>query len=103
MSDDITEPRHFCCACYSDEHTLRFWYFPDDEDGGEIYTTIMINEYEGFWSRLKAAAKYLLGHRCKYGHFDSFTLMEKDLGPLISLLEAYKADMGKRRTDNQAT
>lgn len=93
---DISDPQHFCCSCYSDEHMLRFCYIPDD-DYSEVCASVMLSEYGGFWRRVWRAIKYAFGYRCKYGHFDSFILREKDLDALVSLLEAYRSDIRKRK------
>ena len=56
------------CECHSDEHTLRFAY---DEDG-DLYTSVYLNQYRGFWKRVLVAIKYVFGYKSRYGDWDCF-------------------------------
>lgn len=95
MLDEIEEPKYFSCACYSDEHTMKFQYLRDDEDArfSEVCASFYVGRTGGCLVRLWAFVKFLFGHRTKYGDFDNFILREKDVDKLLTLLSEYKADM----------
>jgi hypothetical protein len=91
---------HFECECSSDEHTLKFTL---DELTGEIeeleiWTSVFLNQYHGFWMRLWIALKYLFGYKCKYGHFDCFIMRGADVDRLMTLLQKYKSLQAKLET-----
>lgn len=65
------ETTYMTCACHSPEHTLRFNF---DGVENEIYTEVFLNQYRGFFKRLWIAIKYLCGYRCRFGHFDCYTM-----------------------------
>lgn len=66
---------HFVvCSCQSSEHTLRFIY---DSDAEELYCEVQLNQYRGLFKRLLVAIKYVLGYKCKYGHWDN-TIVSRD-------------------------
>jgi hypothetical protein len=59
------------CDCMSDEHTLRFSFFPDGKDEyPQLYTSVYLNSYESWYRRVWTAVKYVFGHRSKYGDWD---------------------------------
>lgn len=68
----------FVCGCGSDEHTLRFIYIGTDggkyDDMPDLYTSVFLNDYRSFFKRLLVGIKYIFGYKCKYGHWDTFTL-----------------------------
>lgn len=78
----ITE--FFECACYSDEHTLKFSYDPDEN---ELFASVYLNQYRHFWKRIWVAVKYVFGYRSKYGHWDCFLLRPEDADRLKALLD----------------
>lgn len=66
---------HFVvCSCKSSEHTLRFIY---DSEIKELYCEVQLNQYRSLLKKLLIAIKYVLGYKCKYGHWDC-TLIDKD-------------------------
>jgi hypothetical protein len=72
------------------EHTLRF-ILDEDENLVELYLDIYLgHSYYGFWGRLWAGIKYVLGFRSKYGHFGSWILQQEDADRLSILLDKYK-------------
>ena len=74
---------YFECICYSDEHILKFQI---DEEEKEIYTTIFLNQYRNVLKRVWIAIKYIFGYKCKYGHWDCWTLRNEDIQKLKELL-----------------
>lgn len=73
----------FECECQSDEHTLRFML---DTEENELLASIFLNDYRSFWKRFVTAVKYLFGYKCKYGHWDTWTLRKDDVERLAYLL-----------------
>jgi hypothetical protein len=74
----------FECACFSDEHTLKFSYDPDEN---ELYTSVYLNQYRSIWKRIWVAIRYVCGYRTKYGHWDCFILRAEDAIRLRSLVD----------------
>jgi len=74
---------YFECECLGDEHTLRFIY---DEQDNDLYATIFLNQYRSIWKRLWVAIKYAFGYKCKYGHWDIWTLKREDCKRLRKLI-----------------
>lgn len=81
------------CMCYSDEHTLRFQYFPEDSghDHPSLYTSVFLNETNTFWQRIWVAIKYIFGYKCKYGDWDCFEFTRNAAQDLLVMLEDYLA------------
>jgi len=78
---------YFECSCYSDEHTLRFIL---DLEENELYTTIYLNQYNSFFKRVWIAIKYILGYKCKFGHWDCWILKLEDTKRMINMLQKIK-------------
>jgi hypothetical protein len=76
----------FECACYSDEHTLKFSYDPEDN---ELYTTVFLNQYRNVFKRVWVALKYVFGYRCKYGDWDCFIMRPEDGERLAAMLDRF--------------
>ena len=74
----------FECACYSDEHTLKFSY---DPEYNELYTSVYLNQYCNVLRRIWVALKYVLGYRSRYGHWDCFIMRAEDGERLKALAE----------------
>ena len=83
---------YFECACYSDEHTLKFVY---DKKEQEIYTSVFLYDYHRWYQRLWIAIKYLFGYKCKYGHWDTFLMRPEDLDRFIDMFSTMKKDLSK--------
>lgn len=90
------------CECDSDEHTLRFILDLDenpikDKTGKsyprhpELYTSVFLNHYDQWYKRLWRGIKYIFGYKCKYGHFDSFTMKPGDAERMITMIEKFHA------------
>ena len=69
---------YFECVCGSEEHTLVFTLCVGDIEEKEIYTSVFLNQYRGFFGRLWVAIKYLFGYKCRFGHWDTFILRNED-------------------------
>lgn len=76
----------FECICGSEAHTLRFQL----DDDVELYTSVFLNQYRGFFGRLWIAIKYLFGYKCRYGHWDCTMLKLEDADRLIALFKNYQ-------------
>jgi hypothetical protein len=98
----LDSEEYFTCECGSDEHTLRFILDLDehpvlDRYGNpyprmpELYTSVFLNHNDRWYHRLWRGIKYIFGYKCKYGHFDSFTMQEEDAKRLIFLVERFVA------------
>lgn len=83
------ENHFFVCQCFSDEHTLRFIYDPEDND---LWTEVYLDK-QVWYRRIWVALKYVFGYQSKYGAFDSFLFDPKDADRMIDL-------MGKVKTNN---
>ena len=77
------DPQYFTCECHSPEHTLIFTL---DRESNEIYTSVFLLEPPSIWRRIWIGIKYIFGYKCKYGHWDCFSLKQKDVYRLINLL-----------------
>lgn len=78
----------FECQCGSDEDTLRF-VLCKDEDYKEVYLSIFLDNGH-WWERMWLGLKYIFGYKCKYGHFNCWTLNENDVAKLGKMIEDFK-------------
>jgi hypothetical protein len=78
------EKHHFDCSCFSDEHTFTFVIDPDD---GELYLSVFLSQYRGFFGRVVEAVKYVFGYTSKYGHWDTTILNRDDTVRLATLCQ----------------
>jgi len=85
------ENEFFVCECNSDEHTLRFMLDPGSSKPGDyadLGTSVFLWEWR--WpKRLWIALKYLFGYKCRYGHWDCFTLRLEDAERLRALVDRF--------------
>jgi hypothetical protein len=88
------ENQHYDCACYSDEHTLRFTLDPED---GDIYASQFMNHWFPWWKRVWVGLRYVFGYKCKYGHFDCWIMRDEDAEKLRGMLDAYLAARAAKR------
>jgi hypothetical protein len=76
------------CDCHADEHTLRFMV---DSADGEVTVSTFLNHYRPWCQRLRVAVKYLMGYKCKYGHFDTTIISGERLNDLQAVIDAARA------------
>jgi hypothetical protein len=79
----------FECRCGSDYHTLRFVY---DKEDHEFYVSIFLNSYRRWYQRWWVALKYALGYKCKYGHWDNWTMDERDIDKMKGMINRFEKD-----------
>jgi len=83
---------YFECTCDSDEHRLVFQIDDTEDDWPpEVWAGAFLHTYKGFFKRIWVAIKYVFGYKCKYGHFDCFTLKPEDAPRFKQMLEQYTA------------
>lgn len=83
---------YFECSCSSKEH--MFCVTSEESDGDwppELFFHFQLNYVGNFLERLKTAAKYLFGYKCKYGHWDVVNLNEDNTNRLMVLLHQHRA------------
>lgn len=90
MIQNETRTEFFECVCGTDEHTLKFKLDVHDPDDVDLYLSVFLNQYRGFFKRLWISIKYLFGYKCKDGHWDCSMLEVEDADRLIILLRKYK-------------
>jgi hypothetical protein len=85
---------HFECICDSNEHMITFKYMKNSYDTNEpeLYCSIYLNQYRGLLKRIWTAIKYVFGYKCRYGHWDCWTMKPADCDRMISLLEQFKKE-----------
>ena len=77
----------FLCACSSSEHQFIVRW---DNEYEQVYISIHLANYLGFWKRLLRGIKYIFGYKCKYGDFDEIILREKDADKLQTIVDHLK-------------
>ena len=87
------------CACFSNEHTLKFMLSDDNEleekekqfpDNVELHTEVYLNDYRGIFKRTWTAIKYVFGYKSRYGHWDCFILRWEDADRLRTMLNEFE-------------
>lgn len=78
-----TAEQYYQCACYSDEHMVKVY---QDFEDNQVYLIIALRKF-GFFRRLWAGIKYILGYECKFGHFDEFIFQSEDVTCFRKVLE----------------
>lgn len=78
--------KYFECACFSDEHLLKFHL--DDEDN-TLTASIFLNQWRSWYGRIWIAIKYLFGYKSKYGDWDCWLLRKEDAERLKGMLIDY--------------
>lgn len=73
----------FECSCNNDEHTLRLVL---DREENEIYASVFLNQYRSWYKKIWVGIRYIFGYKCKYGHWDVWTLKPEDAERLKSML-----------------
>lgn len=72
------------CDCSSDEHQLIVRW---DDDDNEVYVSVHLATYRGFWKRLWHGLKYAFGHKSRYGSFDEIILRKEDADNLQKVVD----------------
>ena len=85
----MEKPEYYECQCHTPEHTLRFWLDDDPSDPSVFVSVFLAND--SWYRRIASGLKYILGYKCRYGHFDEFILRAEDCDRLIGILEKLKA------------
>ncbi len=75
------------CDCSSAEHQLIVRW---DNDDKEVYVSMHLANYMGFWKRLWHALKYAFGYKCQYGAFDEVILRKEDASNLQKVVDHLK-------------
>jgi hypothetical protein len=83
---------YFECECRSPEHRLVFEIDLEPDDDCQLVASVFIHHWNPWWKRVWVALKYILGYKCKYGHFDTFLLRSEDIGRLKHLCEICEAN-----------
>lgn len=79
----MSEFEYLECSCSTPEHTVRF---ARDEDF--LYMTFFL-EHAPWYGRLWNAVRYVMGYKCRYGHFDEVVLGREEVGRLIDVLRRF--------------
>lgn len=84
---DVLE--YFECDCHSSKHSFTFGDSPDIEGNftDPVYLHIHMAQYMPWYKRIVPAIRYILGHKSKYGDWDSVLLKQNDLERLKRLLD----------------
>ncbi len=83
----------FICNCSSEDHQLifRIWDFSKDENVDvELSVSVCLNDNCSFLMRIWNSIKYIFGHRCNYGHFQSADIKLEDLPRLRAVLDEFE-------------
>ena len=79
---------YFECGCHSAEDILNF-VLCKEKNYKEIYLTIFLDNGP-WWERLWLGLKYIFGYKCKYGHFNCWTMNEEDAQRLKKMIEDFE-------------
>ncbi len=93
----VLESHFFDCQCHSDEHVLRFVL---DREHRELYTSIFLDPLHPWWKRLWLAARYVLGRKSSYGHWDCWLMLPDDARRLRALLDEYLGSAADEASPN---
>jgi hypothetical protein len=97
MNNRVFDHELFVCNCEDTSHQLIITKPVDHSewDEKEIYLNIHLNGHS-FWHRLILAVKFLIGHKSRYGEFDTIILdldnmkkLRKSLGDSIKAYESH--------------
>lgn len=80
----LFEQGWFNCDCSDAHHAVRFTY---DREYGDLNFEFRINNYKSFWSRLRAAYKYVFNRDNKDCCYDSFIVRKDEAQAMIAMLE----------------
>jgi len=60
-----------------------------DSEYKTVYMYVLLVR-QGFFSRLKNGIRYILGYRCRYGHFDEVVITRDNFRPLEEVVDFIK-------------
>lgn len=83
------------CSCHSAEHAAELTYFDDDD--WELCFSFHLCQYDGVLKRVWAAVKYVLGHRCKYGNWDTILVGVATAKEIVGFLQGYVDEREKNK------
>lgn len=87
---------YFECACHSSEHRLTFQLEPGEKGWPpEMYCEMHLNNYRNIFKRIWVAIKYILGYKCRYGHWDCFIMRYEEAPKMIKLCETFIKESDK--------
>jgi len=96
---DETDKRKgwFECVCHDPEHIFRLLYVePDISDDWppELYVSVHLTNYKGFFRRLWVAFKYVFWMKdsCISGHFEDISIQLSDLPRLRAILDHFESE-----------
>jgi len=82
----------FECVCGSSEHTLRIILDKSEhakEWPPEIFTELYLQQRRNIFKRFWIAIKYVFNYKCKYGHWDVFSLQIEDAKRLRGMIDEF--------------
>ena len=103
--EEYEETKLLKCACGSKEHLLIFeleeYQYDDTLRYVEFTTSVLLSDYQNIFQKIWAAVKYVLGYKCKNGHWDSMIIKEEDADKLIHMCEQFKKLSAKNAKYNR--
>ena len=60
------------------------------KNDNEVYVSVHLSTYHGFWKRLWHGLKYAFGHKSRYGAFDEVILRKEDADNLQKVVDHLK-------------
>jgi hypothetical protein len=81
---------YFECSCHSPEHLVKFSFYNEETDEGDLYLSTFLNPEYRWYKRVWVAIKYIFGYKCKYGHFDETIIDPKDRDKFYNLAKKFK-------------
>lgn len=67
----------------------------EDQFPPELYFHFQMSQYRGVLSRIWTAIKYVLGHKSKYGHWDTINVSPDSLERLSIVLHQHRVKLEK--------
>lgn len=95
--NDASRELFLSCECSSMDHLARFSYFATTsiEPAPNLYLTVHLKTWRGFWRRAWTAICYALGRKSRFGEWDEVIVDAKQAADLRKLLDEYIADAEK--------
>lgn len=88
MEKERHEVQFFECDCHDLEHLIKFELWIDKNDA-DLYLSVFLNQHRNFFKRIWIAIKYIFGYKCRYGHWDNWSLAIEDAERLKNLIEKF--------------